>query len=296
MVGRPRQRLFRSSTRRLPNLDVAFRGGAPVRVPLGMLLFVTALLLVAALPDALPSALAWSLGPPDRHTYADSSPREECCCDCHEFERNTGVGSVRIKDVPAIYLPGQQYRIRVVAEMPGQSLWGFELSVRDRDHRQAGLLETTGNDTVIAVTNDIQWAKHAPGGKEADSFAVWFLAWKAPKAGTGVVTFFVAANAGDGDGTADGDYVYTSDVSSDEVADTTPFIIGAVIAAVLLPLTLLYRRRLAKRRSADRDTATGTEKRKKGKKGQKGRKKGGRRRTGRRELGKIAKARRGRRS
>jgi hypothetical protein len=66
---------------------------------------------------------------------------------------------------------------------------------------------------------NVQYLSQRKSGAMPDGdSARWMLVWTAPQS-TAPVTFHIAANAADGDGTAEGDYVYTTAVES---APSTP--------------------------------------------------------------------------
>jgi hypothetical protein len=99
---------------------------------------------------------------------------------------------------------------------------GFQLSSRFKDNgAQAGTLGPGPADRErVAVERDgeVQYAGHKQAGSAvgtADA-ARWTIEWTAPDRGRPVI-FHVAANAADGNETADGDFVYTD--SREAVAD-----------------------------------------------------------------------------
>ena len=76
--------------------------------------------------------LALSEGPPPA-TSGDSFFSEPSCnqAGCHTGNPlNASGGSLTITGVPAQYVPGTTYPIRVTISKTGQRRWGFELAVR----------------------------------------------------------------------------------------------------------------------------------------------------------------------
>ncbi len=197
--------------------------------------------LLAGLAPVVP---ALSGGPPDGHTWAPTKPREDCCCSCHDYARNTGPGVMEIRGVPSRYTPGARYLLLVVVEMAGQQRWGFELSVRDADLGQAGDLLPRDETVQRSATDGIQFAKHAAGALWGPS-GRWNLTWVAPSAGTGRVTFYGAGNAANGDGDWTDDWIYTTSVASEEAWN--PLLVGALLALIAGVVVVLMLRARGRR-------------------------------------------------
>jgi len=191
------------------------------------------LLICAALAGA--SASARSFGPALRLTGAPGD-NPLACTQCHNsFPLNSGKGSVRVVFPGTAYRPGMTYRMRVELRDPDQQRWGFQLTARlasDPANAPAGDLippgdlarVVCGNGAAKPCTpgNGIQLIMHTvPGTRTGIRNGVDFeFDWTAPPAGSGSVSFYVAGNAANGDGTNQGDYIYTSSLTIQE--DTTP--------------------------------------------------------------------------
>jgi hypothetical protein len=121
---------------------------------------------------------------------------------------------VELVGVPASYTPGEDYPLTVALVRPGMVLGGFELTARFEDGTQAGSLGPgrEGADRV-GVTADaatrVLYAHQREAGSPAEGTSRWTVVWTAPTSRAAVL-FHVAANAADGDGSAEGDYVYTT--------------------------------------------------------------------------------------
>jgi hypothetical protein len=166
-----------------------------------------------------------------RYTHRDAPPPghtggfgEPTCQDCHfQADVNDGAGAVAATGLPHSYEPGGRYRLTVVLAQPGLGVGGFQVAARFEDGTQAGCFTIPDREASrTAVTSDlgIEYAHHlfegtAAGG--ADSVA-WELDWIAPDASRAVV-FHVVANAGNGDDSPLGDYVYTARI---EVRPSNP--------------------------------------------------------------------------
>lgn len=203
---------------------------------------MTARALAGAAALTVSAALALSLSP-RVSGYADGAPAgfsggfgEESCHACHFHEDlNSGPGRVTITDVPKQFAPGERYPVTVTLTRPGMTLGGFQLTARFKeDGAQAGTFAPAPGQAervMIDAQGPVQYASQRRKGTElisADT-AVWKLLWTAPRA-DGTVIFHVAANAANGDETAEGDYVHTSSVESAPGASSTVKSIASIHA------------------------------------------------------------------
>lgn len=161
--------------------------------------------------------------------YPDGAPpgftagfQEQSCHACHfHAEVNAPPGQAAIEGVPQRYAAGERYSITVKLSRPNMKLAGFQLAVRATDTgAQAGTLASRP-DSADAIRIDtqagVQYANQRTQGSAPDKNGVaqWTVIWTAPERNVPVV-FHVAANAADGDGTAEGDHVYVA------VAESVP--------------------------------------------------------------------------
>ena len=166
---------------------------------------------------------------PRASAYADAAPPgfsggfgEPSCHACHfHAELNSGPGRVTIAGVPDRFTPGRRYPLTITLSRPAMQLGGFQMTARFKDGgAQAGSVapDAAERDRVrIDVQRGVQYANQRRTGTALSSTntAAWTLIWTAPPAG-GPVVFHVAANAADGDETAESDYVHTA------VAESAP--------------------------------------------------------------------------
>ena len=159
--------------------------------------------------------------------YPDGAPpgfsggfKEDSCHACHfHQDLNAPGGRVSIDDVPPQFLPGKSYTLTIALTRDGMKLAGFQLAARFKeDGAQAGTLASGRQDAErVAIGKEglIQYAGQKKAGSTIteSGAAKWTVEWTAP-AGGGTVVFYVAANAADGNGSADGDFVYTATVES----------------------------------------------------------------------------------
>lgn len=159
--------------------------------------------------------------------YRDGAPPgfsggfgEASCDACHfSAEPNDGVGTLRMEGAGEAFVPGRSYPITITLTRPEMVAAGFQLTARFSDGgSQAGTLSADSSSTprtAVATDRGIQYAYQLLAGSApaAGDTASWVVRWTAPAAGE-AVTFHLAANAADGDGSASGDYVYTATASA----------------------------------------------------------------------------------
>jgi hypothetical protein len=161
------------------------------------------------------------------HAYAEGAPpgfsggfKEESCHSCHfHKELNTAGGGVAIEGAPSTFEAGKRYTLTIALTRAGMKRAGFQLAARFKDGgAQAGSLAPgpdEGGRVKVESQSGVQYAGQRQAGSsvgDAD-LARWTLEWTAPDRG-GPVIFHVAANAADGNESADGDFVYTATVES----------------------------------------------------------------------------------
>ena len=161
------------------------------------------------------------------HEYAEGAPpgfsggfKEDTCHACHFHEEvNAAPGRVTIGGVPATYAPGQRYTLTITLQRTGMKLAGFQLAARLKDGgAQAGTLVAgpdEGPRVGVEEHGGIQYAGQKKAGVSigSDGDGSWTVEWTAPRGG-GPVIFHVSANAADGNGNAEGDFVYTASAES----------------------------------------------------------------------------------
>lgn len=176
---------------------------------------------------ALAAILATGVRLVASHAYADGAPpgfsggfKESSCHACHfQEEPNSGPGRVTIEGVPPRFALGARYTITITLTRAGMKLAGFQLTSRHTDGgAQAGTLAPgpgDGERVGVASQGGVLYAGQRMAGAvvRAGEAARWTISWTAPERG-GPVTFHVAANAADGNESADGDFVYTATAQS----------------------------------------------------------------------------------
>jgi hypothetical protein len=152
-------------------------------------------------------------GPEARYS---SAPGESDCTVCHDTNSaNSGGGSITIAGIPAIYQPGQQYTLTVTVQQANRSKYGFQLTAIDAANARAGTLTPLGGDTQInpvTGTGGRQYIQHTQAGTNPSTgnSRVWQIRWTAPTTDIGTVRFYASGNAANGNGTNQGDFIYTT--------------------------------------------------------------------------------------
>lgn len=160
----------------------------------------------------------FSDGPPAGRTGA---PGESTCVQCHTGALNTGPGSIAIEGVPAVYEPGETITVTVRLRHPDRRKWGFQLTAVDGQNKGAGTFALVDRVTTRLATGtgslrDRTYVEQT----EAGTFdgqrqeAVWQATWTAPPTDVGLVTFYAAGNAANGNNASSGDSIYTTAVVS----------------------------------------------------------------------------------
>jgi hypothetical protein len=167
-------------------------------------------------------AYAKVTGPESSYTGAPGDINS--CVACHDtfHEANVGPGSVRVEGSPidGVYQPGQQYTLSVTVQQNGRQRYGFQLTAVDLNGSKAGALASISPDTQVnpdAGVGGRQYIEHMEMGTfpTASGSRTWQIRWTAPSTDVGTVRFYVAGNGANGDGTNQGDYIYTNSASAD---------------------------------------------------------------------------------
>ncbi len=167
---------------------------------------------------------------------------------CHDDgSANSGSGSlsITINGTPAseyIYTPGETVPVAVRLVDSAAFRIGFQLTARTGDGCEPGGSMVPGEGQVQVFSgscgsNRVEWATHI--FPKVGSDATYTTSWTAPAAGTGPVTFGVAGNGANGNGTDSGDNIYHIQVVSQPAANTggpTPAIsAGGIVLATSIP-------------------------------------------------------------
>lgn len=163
------------------------------------------------------------------------SPGELTCAksNCHNsFALNSGPGSVTIV-APTMsnwqYIPGQSYEISVTVSQSDMAVFGLGFEALQVSGANAGTLSSgTGTHTLNATVtgNSRKNVVHLLDGGLTTGAHSFTFTWLAPSTAMDV-TFYVAGNAGNDNGSRTGDYIYTtSQLVTPVAAPTAPTIVA----------------------------------------------------------------------
>ncbi|PAU94756.1 hypothetical protein CK503_04590 [Aliifodinibius salipaludis] len=142
---------------------------------------------------------------------------EETCRSCHfDYDLNPDGGSIVVSGIPTELSAGESIEISITVEREDIGAAGFQLSARYEDGTQAGQFFVEGDDRLMFsndVPDSLQYVQHSskgtsPSGENKNS---WAIRWQAPDSTKGPVIFNIAANAGNGDQSEFGDYIYAKE-------------------------------------------------------------------------------------
>lgn len=193
------------------------RRGATTGLSMGSLVWLTTTVVAAVGSGTARIDMSYAEGAPPGFS---GGAGEQSCHACHfHAALNAGPGRVALSGVPEQYVAGERYTITVTLTRPGMKLAGFQLTARATSaHTAAGTLRAAPGEelrVVVQAQDGIEYANQTKTGTALTSNddARWTLVWTAPQSDE-PISFFVAANAADGDGTAEGDHVYTAVVEA----------------------------------------------------------------------------------
>lgn len=147
------------------------------------------------------------------------SPGEQTCAKsgCHAGSAVNGPnGSVSISAPDLVngqYVPGQQYTINVTVSNPGRDLFGLGFEALQSSGANAGILSPGVGTHILNATvqgNSRASITHLQNGGASQDQHTFTFTWTAPSTNIGNVTFYVAGNAANGNGSTSGDLIYTA--------------------------------------------------------------------------------------
>ena len=165
---------------------------------------------------AATNVYARSAGAPQGHSAA---PGDNVCTACHRSnpDVNSGPGRVTVTfSDGSTYAPGVAKKVTVTITDPNGARWGFQASPRlasSPNNTGAGqMAPSDGNTQIIGTDGTRQWITHtAAGTRNGTTGPVSFeFNWTPPSSNVGDVDFYVAANAANGTGNNQGDFIYTT--------------------------------------------------------------------------------------
>lgn len=181
----------------------------------------------AAILSVVPVLMyAYAGGPDPRHTGA---PGDQTCArsGCHTGTVNPSGGSVSITAAGGTsYVPGQRQRLTVTITDAAQRVFGFQATARLESNLtagQAGTFTPTDNRTAVLCDDGrvrpaagcgtqfpVEFIQHTGTNSAQNTFT---FDWTPPATNVGNVRLYVAGNAANGNNTAAGDRVYTTNIT-----------------------------------------------------------------------------------
>jgi hypothetical protein len=155
----------------------------------------------------------------DGRAGSTGSPGEATCNTslCHSGNSvNSNNGSITIESPDLIdwqYIPGETYTISVTVAQTNRNLFGIGFEALTSTNNNAGIL-TPGDDTqlknrFIQGVSRVNVVHVENGGASSDAHTFIF-SWQAPATDIGNITFYAAGNAANNNGSASGDFIYTT--------------------------------------------------------------------------------------
>ncbi len=143
---------------------------------------------------------------------------EQTCHSCHfDYDLNMDGGSLNIEGLPDPYEPGAEYPLTLTVESEQLEKGGFQMTARFEDGTQAGWFEWESDRLMVtpSISEEIQYVQHSEKGTGPanERELSWTLTWQAPEDEAGLVIFNIAANAGNNDDSAFGDWIYTKKIA-----------------------------------------------------------------------------------
>lgn len=151
--------------------------------------------------------LAYRSGPP---AGVSGAPGEGSCwaAGCHQSPTGALIENSNAIDItfPAgpRYRPGVEQRLKLTITDPQGRGFGFQLSVRDEQNRQAGTLAPVDARTQVSSQGGISYLEHT----NAVADGAFEFNWTPPASAVGPIHFYVAANAANMNGSSAGDRIH----------------------------------------------------------------------------------------
>lgn len=141
---------------------------------------------------------------------------ELTCHSCHfDYDLNmTDRGSLTVDGLNDFYIPDHTYELKVTIQSEQLEKGGFQMTSRFEDGSQAGSFNWDGDRLMYtpSIDSDVQYIQHSQKGTSVTNprTVEWIFNWIAPNS-TEPVLFNIAANAGNDDDSAFGDWIYTKE-------------------------------------------------------------------------------------
>jgi len=143
---------------------------------------------------------------------------EETCHSCHfDYDINDERGSLTVEGLGETYEPGEKYELTISVESERLEVGGFQMTARFENGSQAGKFTWSGDHLTLTpgINDDIQYLQHSASGTRptSDRSVSWVFTWDAAIQDPSTVIFNIAANAGNDDFSAFGDWIYVQEIT-----------------------------------------------------------------------------------
>jgi hypothetical protein len=162
------------------------------------------LLIISSFSIVSLTLVSSSTGPEPARTGA---PGESTCSNCHI--NGLGTNTIALDFGDSSYLGGKIYDLTITASNPSAKNFGFQMTALDENHEKTGTFIKSDNNTVITSepNSGRQYVSHNTAPLVTTGSRQWTVKWQAPPVSMGDVTFYIAMNGGNADGTFKNDRI-----------------------------------------------------------------------------------------
>ncbi len=190
-------------------------------------LFIGGLLVYIVLLGNRGGAPAGRTGAPEDATCASAG--------CHNTTVNSGSATINlgINDSATTYLPGATHKISIsITDAQNIARNGFEIVALDAQNSNIGEWVLSGDETRERSFGGRRYITQTNAGS---ANSAWEIDWKAPDSDVGDITFYLAYNDANNNGSTSGDDIYTTSlgVSAEVVSSVNS--INSIEAISLFP-------------------------------------------------------------
>ena len=184
-----------------------------------LLLFTTALFAVLAISlSTINSSYSRPEGAPFGNSGAPADNNNTCArSGCHSGSASPRAGMITSNIPSSGYIPGETYEITVSIEQAGIAKWGFQISPQNLSGAVQGTLILTDPTRTRFIGSGNKYITQTTAGNSgAVNSTSWSFNWTAPAVGSGLVSFYGAVMAANGNGSTSGDQVFTDVLQIEE--------------------------------------------------------------------------------
>lgn len=134
------------------------------------------------------------------------APGEPNCTQCHSGSASSGLGvnTLIFSGANDEYIPGQTYTFSL--DVMNSTTTGFQMTGLDGSNVKAGSF-TAGTGSNIQTNSGKEYINHSNG-----ALSSWSFDWTAPLNPVGDITFYLASNIANGDGSTSSDQIYLTEL------------------------------------------------------------------------------------